>query len=49
MEFLNYVQDLLDKDGKFLSLDEFNEKFGLKANYPQYFEITTALRSLTFK
>ena len=42
-----YVQDLLNEDGKFFSLDEFNGKFGLKANYQQYFQITAAIpRSL---
>ena len=41
-----YVQDLLNEDGKFLSLDEFNGKFGLKANYLQYFQITAAIPSL---
>ena len=40
-----YVQDLLSEDGKFLSLDEFQEKFGLKVNYLQYFQITTAIQS----
>ena len=40
-----YVQDLLNENGKFLSLDEFNEKFGLKVNYLQYFQITTAIPS----
>ena len=40
-----YVQDLLNEDGKFLSLDEFNGKFGLKANYLQYFQITAAIPS----
>ena len=36
------MQDLLNEDGKFLSLDEFNGKFGLKANYLQCFQITAA-------
>ena len=40
-----FVQDLLNEDGKFLSLDEFNRKFGLKANYLQYFQITAAIPS----
>ena len=40
-----YVQDLLNEKGKFLSLDEFNVKFGLKANYLQYFQITAAIPS----
>ena len=40
-----FVQDLLSKDRKFLSLDEFNEKFGLKVNYLQYFQIIAAIPS----
>ena len=40
-----YVQDLLSDNGKFLSLDEFKEKFGLKVNYLQYFQITAAIQS----
>ena len=39
------MQDLRNEDGKFLSLDEFNGKFGLKANYLQYFQITAAIPS----
>ena len=35
-----YVRDLLNEDGKFLSLDEFNETFGLKPNYlPNTFKL----------
>ena len=37
------MQDLLNEDGKFLSLGEFNEKFGLKVNFLQYFQITAAI------
>ena len=40
-----YVQDLISDNGKFLSLDEFKEKFGLKVNYLQYFQITAAIKS----
>ena len=40
-----FVQDLLSKDGKFLSLDEFNGKFGLKINYLQYFQIIASIPS----
>ena len=40
-----YVQDLLSENGKFLSLDELIEKFGLKVNYLQYFQITAAIQS----
>ena len=39
------MQDLLSEDGKFLSLDEFKEKFGLKVNFLQYFQITAAIQS----
>ena len=39
------MQDLLNEDGKFLSLDEFNGKFGLKANCLRYFQITAAIPS----
>ena len=39
------MQDLLNKDRKFLSLGEFNEKFGLKVNYLQYFQIIAAIPS----
>ena len=42
---IHFVQDLLRKDGKFLSLDEFNEKFCLKINYLKYFQITAAIPS----
>ena len=35
-----YVRDLLNEDGKFLSLDEFNETFGLKPNHlPNTFKL----------
>ena len=39
------MQDLLSKDGKLLYLEEFNEKFGLKVNYLQYFQISAAIPS----
>ena len=39
------MQDLLNEDGKFLSLDEFNGKFELKADYLQYFQITAFILS----
>ena len=40
-----FVQDLFSRDRKFLSLDEFNGKFGLKVNYLQYFQIIAAIPS----
>lgn len=39
------MQDLLGKDGKLLSLEEVNEKSGLKVNYLQCFQITAAIPS----
>lgn len=40
------MKDHLNQHGKCLSLDEFNEKCGLKTNYLQYFQITVAIPSL---
>ena len=39
------VQDLLNEDGKFLSLQEFQDKFGLKINFLQYFQMIAAIPS----
>ena len=39
------VQDLLDQDGKFLSLQDFQSKFGLRVNYLHYFQIIAAISS----
>lgn len=44
-QWIYYMRDLLSKDGKLLSLEELNEKFRLKVNYLQYFQITTAIPS----
>ena len=41
------MQDLVNEDRTVLSLDEFNEKFGLKTNFLQYFQITAAIPSCT--
>ena len=43
--WIYYMRDLLSKDGKLLSLEELNEKFRLKVNYLQYFQITAAIPS----
>ena len=40
-----FLQDLLCKDGKFLSLDQFHENFGLEVSYLQYFQIIAAIPS----
>ena len=37
------VQDLLNEDGKFLSLQEFQDKFGLKIIVLQYFQMIAAI------
>ena len=39
------VQDLLNEDGKFLSLQEFQVEFGLKINFLQYVEMIAAIPS----
>ena len=39
------VQDLLNEDGKFLSLLEFQDKFGLKINFLQYFQMIASIPS----
>ena len=39
------VQDLLNEDGKFLSLQEFQVEFGLKINFLQYVEMIAAISS----
>ena len=44
-KWIYYTRDLLSKDGKLLSLEELNEKFRLKVNYLQYFQITAAIPS----
>ena len=41
-----FVQDLLKENGNFLSLQEFNEKFGMNVNYLHYFQIISAIPSL---
>ena len=40
-----FVQDLLSTEGKFLSLEEFHDKFGLKVNFLQYLQIIAAIPS----
>ena len=39
------VQDLLNEDGKFLSLQEFQDKFDLEINFLQYFQMIAAIPS----
>ena len=41
-----FVQDLLKENGNSLSLQEFNEKFGMNVNYLHYFQIISAIPSL---
>ena len=38
------VVDLLNKDGSFLSFDEFLKKFKVKTNCLEYFKVISALR-----
>ena len=39
------VQDLLNEDGKFLSLQEFQDKFDLEIHFLQYFQMIAAIPS----
>ena len=39
------MQDLLNEDGKFLSLQEFQDKFDLEINFLQYFQMIAAIPS----
>lgn len=36
------VQDILNADGNFLTLEEFQDKFNIKRNYLHYFQLTAA-------
>lgn len=38
-----FVQDLLNSQGKFLSIEEFREKYNLNLNFLQYCQITSAI------
>ena len=40
-----FVQDLLDKNGKFLSLDDFQVKYDVHLNFLQYFQVIAAIPS----
>ena len=37
------IHDLLNSEGNFLSLDEFQRKFNLKVNFLQYFQLLSAI------
>ena len=39
------MQDLLNEDGKFLSLQEFQDKFDLEINFLRYFQMIAAIPS----
>ena len=38
-----FVQDLLNKQGNYLSPQEFSEKYNIKVNFLQYYQITSAI------
>ena len=40
-----FVQDILNADGNFLSLEEFQNKFNIKANFLHYFQLMAAIPS----
>ena len=38
-----FIQDLLNNQGNYLSPEEFNEKYNIKVNFLQYYQITSAI------
>ena len=38
-----FVQDLLSKDGKFLSLENMQRKYNVQLNYVKYFQLIAAI------
>ena len=40
-----FVQDILNADGNFLTLEEFQNKFNIKTNYLHYFQLMAAIPS----
>ena len=40
-----FVQDILNADGIFLTLEEFQNKFNIKTNYLHYFQLLAAIPS----
>ena len=40
---IHFVQDLLNKNGNFLSLSELNDKYKLKTNFLRYQQIISAI------
>ena len=43
IEDVTFVSDLMNSNGKFLTFEEFQNKFEIKANYLHYFELITAI------
>ena len=44
-----FVQDILNADGNFLTLEEFQNKFNIETNYLHYFQLMAAIPSDFFK
>ena len=40
-----FIQDILSGDGKFLTFEEFQNKFRIKTNYLHYFQLMAAIPS----
>ena len=38
-----FISDLMNSDGKFLTLKEFQSKFEIKVNYFHYFQLNAAI------
>ena len=43
IEDVTFVSDLMNSNGKFLTFEEFQNKFEIKANYLHYFQLITAI------
>ena len=38
-----FIQDLLNNQGNYLTPEEFNEKYNIRVNFLQYYQITSAI------
>ena len=40
---VTFISDLMNSNGKFLTFEEFQNKFEIKANYLHYFQLIAAI------
>ena len=43
MEFMNYIQDILNENGKFLTFEEFNRRYNMSVNFLNFFQILASI------